>query len=45
MVGEKSGKINNDYSLLSPPLGKGINFLKILGAFGEVRKAVHKITR
>lgn len=26
MVGEKSGKINNDYSLLNPPLGKGNSY-------------------
>jgi calcium-dependent protein kinase len=32
----KQGKINKDYTLLNPPLGKG--------AFGEVRKAIHKTT-
>ncbi|KAM3146719.1 Protein kinase domain containing protein [Paramecium bursaria] len=36
MVGEKIGQISQDYHLLKPPLGKG--------AFGEVRKAVHKLT-
>jgi calcium-dependent protein kinase len=45
MVSEKAGKINNDYSLLNPPLGKGYQPIFIYaGAFGEVRKAVHKIT-
>ena len=29
MVGEKQGKINNDYSLLNPPLGKGNAILTI----------------
>ena len=36
MVSEKYGKITNDYNLLEPPLGTG--------AFGEVRKAVHRGT-
>ena len=31
-VGEKTGKIYKDYTILNPPLGKG--------AFGEVRKAI-----
>lgn len=52
-VTEKLGKINKDYTLLNPPIGKGASFfLKkkkiecffILGAFGEVRKAIHKKT-
>lgn len=34
MVSEKYGNISNDYDLLDPPLGTG--------AFGEVRKGVHK---
>lgn len=34
LVGEKAGKISREYQLISPPLGSG--------AFGEVRKAVHK---
>ena len=33
-VFEKDGKVTKDYTLLSPPLGKG--------AYGEVRKAIHK---
>ena len=33
---EKPGKINSDYTLLHPPIGKG--------SFGEVRRAVHKIS-
>lgn len=36
MINEKSGKITKAYSILNPPLGKG--------AFGEVRKAIHKQT-
>lgn len=36
MVSEKYGKITNDYNLLDPPLGTG--------AFGEVRKGIHKGT-
>jgi hypothetical protein len=28
LVGEKTGKINNDYSLLNPPLGKGETHLE-----------------
>jgi calcium-dependent protein kinase len=35
-VNEKSGKITKEYNLVSPPLGKG--------AYGEVRKAIHKTT-
>ena len=33
MVVEKIGKINKDYMLLNPPIGKG--------AYGEVKKAIH----
>lgn len=33
---EKPGKINSDYVLLHPHIGKG--------SFGEVRKATHKIS-
>lgn len=44
-MGEKSGKIYNDYSLLNPPLGKGTLITILIGAFGEVRKAIHKITQ
>ncbi|CAD8199555.1 unnamed protein product [Paramecium pentaurelia] len=36
MVAEKYGSITHDYTLLKPPIGKG--------AFGEVRKAIHKVT-
>ena len=36
MVVEKTGKIEQDYAIINPPLGKG--------AFGEVRKAIHKKT-
>ncbi|CAK84516.1 unnamed protein product (macronuclear) [Paramecium tetraurelia] len=36
MVAEKQGSITNEYTLLKPPIGKG--------AFGEVRKAIHKVT-
>jgi len=36
MVSEKYGNISNDYELLDPPLGTG--------AFGQVRKGVHKTT-
>lgn len=47
-VTEKLGKINKDYTLLNPPIGKGIIFINLsltfLGAFGEVRKAIHKKT-
>lgn len=49
---EKLGKVNKDYTLLSPPIGKGFFASKLMfssiylfyfsGAFGEVRKAVHK---
>jgi len=35
-ISEKSGKIENEYSLLSPAIGRG--------AYGEVRRAVHKKT-
>jgi hypothetical protein len=48
MVVEKSGKINKDYILLNPPLGKGKFFILvkkyilIKGAFGEVRKGIHR---
>lgn len=28
LVGEKAGKIHNDYSLLNPPLGKGKSVTK-----------------
>ena len=34
MVVEKNKKINSDYTFMNPPLGKG--------AYGEVRKAIHK---
>lgn len=51
LVTEKLGKINKDYTLLNPPIGKGsslltpsFNNLAIQGAFGEVRKAIHKKT-
>lgn len=37
LVSAKAGKIAMDYQLLSPPLGSG--------AFGEVRKAIHKLTK
>ena len=30
MVGEKMGKINKDYTLMNPPLGKGINKIHII---------------
>ncbi|EGR33828.1 protein kinase domain protein [Ichthyophthirius multifiliis] len=36
-VKEKLGKIHHDYTILNPPLGKG--------AYGEVRKAIHKTTQ
>ncbi|CAD8184760.1 unnamed protein product [Paramecium octaurelia] len=36
MVAEKHGSIARDYTLLKPPIGKGV--------FGEVRKAIHKVT-
>jgi len=29
LVGEKTGKITNDYSILNPPLGKGSHFISI----------------
>lgn len=35
-ISEKSGRIDHVYSLLSPPIGRG--------AYGEVRRAVHKKT-
>jgi len=35
-IGERSGKIEQEYSLLSPAIGKG--------AYGEVRRAVHRKT-
>ena len=38
----KTGKITKDYTLLNPPLGKGEKLWLILGAYGEVRKAIHK---
>ena len=44
-VTEKMGKITKDYQLLNPPLGKGYYYLiKIIGGFGEVRKAIHRET-
>jgi len=33
---QKAGNISDSYDLFNPPLGKG--------AFGEVRKAIHKAT-
>lgn len=36
-VVEKTGKIEQDYTIINPPLGKG--------AFGEVRKGIHKKTK
>jgi len=46
-ISEKKGKIHKEYSLLSPPIGKGkpqnLNFDR-LGAFGEVRRAIHRKT-
>lgn len=44
MVAEKHGLITNDYTLLKPPIGKGVNIYFIIGAYGEVRKGVHKVT-
>lgn len=44
MVAEKQGSITNDYTLLKPPIGKGFNWWISLGAFGEVRKGIHKVT-
>jgi hypothetical protein len=42
-VSEKSGKITKEYNLVSPPLGKGwYPYILPLGAYGEVRKAIHK---
>ena len=36
------GRITKDYTLLNPPLGKGQYSKLSLGAYGEVRKAIHK---
>jgi calcium-dependent protein kinase len=38
----KQGRITKDYTLLNPPLGKGITLNPKIGAYGEVRKAIHK---
>jgi len=35
-VNQKSGSISKHYDLCDPPLGKG--------AFGEVRRGIHKLT-
>ncbi len=46
-IRKNTGVVTNDYNFLSPPIGRGKRFLRqidtkfILGAFGEVRKAVH----
>jgi len=45
-IGERIGSIRDYYSLLSPPIGKGQEFLELfliplIGAFGEVRRAIH----
>jgi calcium-dependent protein kinase len=36
LVNQRTGQITKDYTILRPALGKG--------AFGEVRKAIHKTT-
>jgi len=36
LIGRKNRKIEEDYTLVNPPIGKG--------SFGEVRKAIHKKT-
>lgn len=43
MVGEKQGKINKDYTLMNPPLGKGYSsfFLVQLAIMFYVHKKVH----
>lgn len=38
------GRITRDYTLLNPPLGNGNSSTYRLGAYGEVRKAVHRQT-
>lgn len=50
-VGERTGEIHKEYSLLYPPIGKGIlkevmwiNKWKCVGAYGEVWRAIHKKT-
>ena len=50
LIKEKNTNINQEYTLLTPPLGKGklhnkfFNLKLFKGAFGEVRKAIHKIS-
>ncbi|CAK95072.1 unnamed protein product (macronuclear) [Paramecium tetraurelia] len=45
ITSEKLGRITKDYTLLNPPLGSGIHIIQtLLGAYGEVRKAIHKST-
>jgi calcium-dependent protein kinase len=43
-VQEKYGKITKDYVLLNPPIGKGTTFDLKPGAYGEVRKGLHRVT-
>ena len=45
-IRRNSGRVTDDYTILSPPIGKGKLIIPILylnpsGAFGEVRKAYH----
>ena len=51
LISEKSGKIQAEYTFLQPAIGKGEVYDIILqltfkktGAFGEVRRAIHKKT-
>lgn len=51
LIGEKTGRISAEYSLQYPAIGKGkfdchqIWFISsLLGAYGEVRRAVHRKT-
>jgi len=36
LVGERSGSIYNDYTVINPAIGRG--------AYGEVKKAIHRVT-
>ena len=58
-IGQNHGTIHQDYSILSPEIGRGkinfgfykiyfasfwLNFTLLIGAFGEVRRVIHRKT-